>query len=256
LGTGSKREQKIIGAPPENAFDLVPRDLYGDKLNLVKQPKNRETLKELDERGMNRDTVRRIIGDTFCFDTVVEEVLTREHPHYKTGIRIMKGFDKAINVLEKLSLDPGVAHAFRQGTNLIEELVRSLKDERKTLASFFGVMPELYSDEPRPKTVRQMLQFQVFTLHRYMRHVVDSFHGNRGYGGVLTDNRIHALILELLQKIYTHPSYRTQQFDVAKVKELCEVHKLERRIRARLQRFASRYLAEENTQAPVNTDRP
>jgi len=76
-------------------------------------------------------------------------------------------------------------------------------------------MPELYSDEPRPKTVRQMLQFQVFILHRYMRHVVDSYYKDRDHEDVLSDTRIYALILDCCSKSILTLLWHAQ-FDVAR----------------------------------------
>lgn len=223
-----KKKTKIITATPSNVFDLVPDDIFGDNLGLIHTPKNEITLKRLEKYGLSRETVRAIIGKTFNFDTVFGEVVTRAHPHYATGKNIVLQFDKAISILEKLLGDPSVGGALTRGTNPIETSIAFLKDQQKILAFLFGVQPNVYSDAPTPKTVKQMLQFQAFLLYEYMKHVVKSYYKVGGSTEEpLTDTRIYALILELFQKIYTHPAYGTKTFNVAKMKELCEIHKLD-----------------------------
>ncbi len=229
-----KKERKIINAPPKHALDLVPRLLYEDALGVIGEPDNRKTLAKLERYGLRRATVTRIIVDTFDFDTVSREVLGEGHPYHTAGVKAVMQFGRAISILEKLLHDRAFAEAFAEGVNPIRASVEFLTEQQKTIAFLLAVNPEQYAAKPSPKTVKQMLQFQTFLLFSYMKDLIKRWHEGRDYEDVLPDSHIHGLILELLQKVYTHPSYGVGSFDRAKVKELSEIHRLERRTSAAL----------------------
>ena len=213
---------------PQNLYELInsPK-IFDPPLSLLTSRKNKNYVEMITkECGVTEKGIHKVIRDSFDSESIIFEVIGKDHELSGEGEIIFKGYTRAINALDKMIGERSIIEdqsykgfAYGKERNLRETLsedIEYLKKKRKEWANRFFVHSEIKEDFIS-KTATGMFTNQAFNLFLYIKKC----HEKKGREA--DHKEIYELISELFIKIYDHPSFNSsKKFTPIKIKGYCD----------------------------------
>jgi len=171
---------------------LLQPDFPENPFALITTKKNRQLAKHLQDHGADAAKVNEILQRFYSLNMIRQAMSKRaKNPEWQDVLdwykTVDKQYGKAIASLDILLSDDSIPSSTRQ--TIIKRDIDKLQVFRDFLTHCFLPKPLM---KPLPKSVNQMIVFQVYAVFRYLEQ----------FKGELTDVVLFDLMAEMFRKLY------------------------------------------------------